>query len=238
MNSLPALESIYPITPDMQARFRAQGSVLLRSVCSVREITAYAEVIEDEFWRSHGLPTPPALAKPPMRAENLWRKAPSVAKFTLAKRFARAAAELMDVKSVRLWRDEARFTDPGGSSEPWHQDHAEYPGPDPMITMWIPLHLVTADMMGPKIALGSHDTGLIESRGEDEKHFGQYIAEHHLAMHQIQEMAPGDAVFLAGWVLQGAPPNYSRWTREVMTITYIDGRAEMDEGEHPLLYSV
>jgi ectoine hydroxylase-related dioxygenase (phytanoyl-CoA dioxygenase family) len=235
MTSLPALESIYPITPEMQARFKSNGSVVLRGVCSVRELSAYAEVIEDEFWRAHGLPTRPTLAKPTMKAENLWRHAPSVANFTLAKRFARAAAELMEVPSVRLWRDEARFTEPGGKAEPWHQDQA---GADAerMVTMWIPLHLVPAEMMGPKVALGSHEKGQLEAPEDSERHFGQYIAERKLAMHQIQEMVPGDAVFLEGWVLQGVPANYSRWTREVMTITYVDARTEMDAAEHPVLY--
>lgn len=237
MTALPVLEDIYPISPAMQAEFQSNGCLLLRGLCTVSEMAAYAEVIEDAFWRHHGVPTAPAVNKPVLRVEQLWQKAPAVAAFSKAKRFGRAVGELLGVPAVRLLKDEARFTEPAGQAEPWHQEQAAIDLSVPMGMLWMPLHVVTADMMGPKVALRSHKKGRLAVHEDNERHFAHYIVEQRLAMQQIQEMAPGDAIFLSGLVLQGAPQNYSPWTREVMTITYVDSRADLDDDLHPIVFN-
>ena len=53
---------------------------------------------------------------------NLWEVDEAVRKFTLAKRLAQIAADLMGVKNVRLYHDQALFKEAGGGHTPWHQD--------------------------------------------------------------------------------------------------------------------
>ena len=80
---------------------------------------------------------------------NLWTHDERVRAFVFARRFARAAAELMGVAGVRLYHDQALFKEPGGGITPWHQDQFYWPlDTDAHVTLWMPLVRVTPEM-GP-----------------------------------------------------------------------------------------
>ena len=58
---------------------------------------------------------------------NLWAVDDAVKQFTLAKRFAKIAADLLGVDKVRLYHDQALYKEPGGGFTPWHQDQYYWP---------------------------------------------------------------------------------------------------------------
>lgn len=238
MNPHPPLDGIFPITDEMRASFLELGCLRLRGLCSAGEMSVFAEVVEDAFWRAHGIPMRhDGSDRPTIRARNLWRHNPSLAQFTLSKRFGRIAAELLGTDRSRLWSEEAQFTEPGGLESAWHQVQVAEASPFPLVQLWMPLHLITADMMGPRLAWKSHLAGEREVPPNPDHDFALQIAGERLSTQQIQEMAPGDAIFIHGLTLQAMPRNYSRWTREVISMTWVDGAATLDEQQHPIVFS-
>lgn len=240
MFELPGLDDLYPISHEMQRQYQDEGYIMLREVCSPRELAPYAEAIrETVFNRASGLKPMEerdTYGKAFVQIINLWQMNPAVAKFVLAKRFAQIAADLMGVPAVRLYHDQALFKEPHGGHTPWHQDQFYWPlNGAKTITMWMPLVHIPAEMMAMKFARASHHQGpfnLTAISDESEKYFAQLIAEKKFPVHQIQEMAPGDATFHSGWCLHGAPGNATDRMREVMTIIYYEDGAVISEPEH------
>src|SRR5205085_10853400 len=95
---------------------------------------------------------------------NLWKVDENVRKFTLAKRFAKIAADLLGVENVRLYHDQALYKEPGGGFTPWHQDQYYWPlSTTNTITMWMPLIDIDIDMDMLTIASESQNAGYVEN---------------------------------------------------------------------------
>ena len=58
---------------------------------------------------------------------NLWERDVDVRKFVFGTRLARIAAELMGVRGVRMYHDQALCKLPGGGPTPWHADQVRPP---------------------------------------------------------------------------------------------------------------
>ncbi len=237
---LPPLDRIHPISEATQIAYREQGYVHLREVCSPYELLPYADAIRDACMSHAGSLAPledrDTYGKAFIQVTNLWQRDHGVAKFVLAKRFARIAAELMGVPAVRLYHDQALFKEPGGGHTPWHQDQYYWPlDGAKTITMWMPLASIQADMMAMKFAVASHLDGpvtMLDISDSSERFFAHHIAEHRLTMHQIQEMTMGDATFHDGWTIHGAPGNLTDRRRDVMTVIYYEDGAAISEPQN------
>lgn len=240
LDLLPPLDRIYPVSQEAQRIYREQGYIHLRDVCSPYELLPYADAIRDACLTGARSLAPleerDTYGRAFIQVMNLWRTDEAVAKFVLAKRFAQIAADLMDVDGVRLYHDQALFKEPGGGHTPWHQDQYYWPlDGAKTITMWMPLKTIQADMMAMKFAVSSHAGGpitMLDISDGSERYFSHYIAEKRLAMHQIQEMAMGDATFHDGWTLHGAPENMTDRMREVMTVIYFEDGAVISEPQN------
>ena len=105
-DSLPTLESPYPLTDEQVAAYQRSGFALLRSIASSDEVATYRTLITgmtDEFAKSYKpLAQRDTYGKAFIQLINLWQRDAAIAKFTQARRFARIAAELMGVDGVRL----------------------------------------------------------------------------------------------------------------------------------------
>jgi ectoine hydroxylase-related dioxygenase (phytanoyl-CoA dioxygenase family) len=232
-----SLDSIYPITEGMASEFDRDGYILLRDVFPATELEPYREAIRDaalaEAARLKPMEERDTYGKAFIQAMNVWRQSEMARRFVFAKRFARIAAELMGVSGVRLYHDQALFKEPGGGPTPWHQDQFYWPLDGfKTVTMWMPLVYVPAEMMAMKFAVGSHHQGplkMVEISDDSDVHFSRYIHAQKWPVHQIQEMAPGDATFHCGWNLHGAPGNRTDRMREVMTIIYFEDGAVISE---------
>jgi hypothetical protein len=60
---------------------------------------------------------------------NLWPKDEGIRRFVLPRRFGRVAADLLGVKGVRVYHDQAFLKEAGGGITPWHQDQHYWPMP-------------------------------------------------------------------------------------------------------------
>ena len=238
MSDLPDLTSVYPLSSDQIQSYRSNGHVLLRNVCGPNEITQYREAILGATTR-HNRETRPledrdTYGKAFLQVMNLWTVDPAVKKFVFARRFARIAAELMGVESVRLYHDQALFKEPGGGHTPWHQDQYYWPlDTDRTITLWMPLVPISEVMGSMTFADASHTSGFVKIEDQisdaSEAFFDNFVSNKGYRLTGGGAMAAGDATFHSGYTLHRAPGNTTERTREVITIIYYPAETNVTE---------
>jgi ectoine hydroxylase-related dioxygenase (phytanoyl-CoA dioxygenase family) len=213
---------------------------MLRGVCSPDEAAAYRDPIVSAASRFNRERRPlnerDTFGKAFLQTLNLWRKDEDVARFTLARRFARVAAELMGVDAVRIYHDQALFKEVSGGYTPWHQDQYYFPIDTPnTVTMWMPIVDISEEMGSLDFVSASHREGYmakVETGDAANDYYEPIIAKRKLPIVQSGAMAAGDATFHAGWTLHRAGPNTSDRVREVMTVIYFADGARVTECDH------
>ena len=81
--------------------------------------------------------------------EMMWIDSPIIRQYVLSPRIARISADLLSVKSVRLYHDNALSKEPGCGRTPWHYDDHHFPlETNDVVTAWIPAQPVP-EAMGP-----------------------------------------------------------------------------------------
>ncbi len=241
--TLPSLKEEYSLSGEQIASFRKKGHVLLASVANTEEISIYRPVINRATYaynkENRKLEDRDTYGKAFLQITNLWEVDEGVRRFTLAKRFAKIAAQLLGVDGVRIFHDQALYKEPGGGHTPWHQDQYYWPlDTNNIVTMWMPLVDISKDMGMLTFASGSHIDGFVENipiSDESNAVLKRYIDGHGYTIDSPDHMKAGDATWHYGWTLHSAPGNASTTvTREVMTIIYFaDGaRITVPKNEH------
>lgn len=237
---LPSLAESYLVTDTQIESFRQNGHVLLRSVAKHEEIEAFRPVINNAAYtyntEKRKLEDRDTYGKAFLQITNLWEVDTDVRKFTLAKRFAGIAAQLLGVEKVRIYHDQALYKEPGGGRTPWHQDQYYWPlDTYRTVTMWMPLVDISKEMGMLKFASGSHKNGFVENvpiSDESDQVLQQYIESQNYPIEGPSEMKAGDATWHLGWTLHAAPGNSSSVTREIMTIIYFADGAKLTESQN------
>lgn len=227
-SALPALDDLKAIPSEQVKAFQQNGHTLVRQVLSPEEVTAYEPVIalatERYNTEKRKLDERDTYGKAFLQIMNLWRHDDAVKKFVLARRFAGIAAELMGVKNVRLYHDQALFKEAGGGPTPWHIDHYYWPlDTHNTVTMWMPLVDITVDMGMLTFASGSHKKDFVsrhEISDDSDRELSAYVTENNFPISRAATMHAGDATFHYGRTIHHAPGNDSDVMREVMTIIY------------------
>jgi len=227
-DTLPALDALYPVSEQQREFYARNGHIFLPAVLSPDELAAYRPAINSAADRFNTETRPieerDTYGKAFLQIMNLWVQDPAVARFTLARRFAAIAAQLLGVEGVRIYHDQALFKEPGGGPTPWHQDQQYWPlDTDQTITMWMPLVDIAPEVGSMTFANGSQKVGYLGDMpisDDSEKIIADLIEERGFARHNYGAMKAGDATFHSGWTLHGAPGNPTPNLREVMTIIY------------------
>ena len=239
---LPALDTDYPLSVEQVAHYREKGWALLRGVASPEEVRAYRPVLTAATMAHNRQALPLAerdtYGKAFIQVGNLWEKSTEAAPFTLSRRFAKIAAELMEVEGARLYHDQALYKEPGGGHTPWHQDQQYWPLDGARcVTLWMPLVDADAGMGTMRFASGSHRLGYLGPMNisdDSEAGLEALIRERGFAVEAVGDMRAGDATFHNGWTIHGAPGNLSPdKTREVMTVIYVEDGAVISEPDSP-----
>lgn len=234
----PPLDDVIDIDADAVAGYQRDGHAVIRGLASAAEAAAYRPLIEqaalDTAWDKRPLEERDTYGKAFLQSFNLWRVDPAIARFVLAPRFAKVAADLLGVDGVRLYHDQALCKEPGGGRTPWHQDQYYWPlDTDKTITMWMPLVDVPDEIGSMTFVTGSHRMG--DLRGQrisdaSDAEFSRLIAERDLPTHTYGGMPAGDATFHGGWTIHSAGHNPTDLLRTVMTVIYMaDGVRVMPE---------
>lgn len=235
--ALPSLHRETIVDPAQIAAFRSNGHTLTRGVLTSEEASDYREVINEAAYKynteTRQLADRDTYGKAFLQIMNLWESDEKVRQFTLAKRFARIAADLLGVPDVRIYHDQALYKEPGGGFTPWHQDQYYWPlSTNNTITMWMPLIDITEEMGMLTFASGSHREGAVKNiaiSDESETELNDYIQQKGYEITRATTMNAGDATWHYGWTLHSAPGNNSATTREVMTIIYFADGAKVTE---------
>ncbi|MPR32351.1 phytanoyl-CoA dioxygenase family protein [Salmonirosea aquatica] len=238
---LPSLDSRYPVSESQKASYQSNGHVLLRNIVSEAEMEAYRPVILDAADRynteKRKMEERDTYGKAFLQIMNLWEVDEAVRKFTLARRFAGIAADLMGVKNVRLYHDQALFKEAGGGYTPWHQDQYYWPlNTNNTITMWMPLVDINIEMGMLTFASGSQNLGYLgdlDISDTSESVLSDLVKERGYPISRAETMKAGDATWHSGWTLHAAPGNLSDTLREVMTVIYMDADAKIIEPRNP-----
>lgn len=211
----------------MTAEFQRDGHALVRDLVPREEIDAWRPGIErvvTAIAQSHDTQGRiDDYSRLFTQVTNIWRLDDAMRRIVFDRRFAEAAARLLDVPSVRLYHDQALFKPPGGDRTPWHQDRYYWPlDTDRSVTMWLPLADVD-ESMGPMIfASGSHlagDLGDLAISEETDRRLTALIRERGWQVWS-EPLRAGDATFHAGGTLHSAGANRSTRTRAVLTVIY------------------
>jgi len=163
---------------------------------------------------------------------NLWRQDDRVRRFVFGRRLARVAAELLGVRGVRLYHDQALYKEPSGGVTPWHADQYYWPlASDRCCTAWIPLQDTPSDMGPLAFAVGSHRAALDRDLpiGDQSETALQEQLDALSLRFADEPFALGDVSFHLGWTFHRAGPNTTDQPRRVITIIYMDADMRLAE---------
>lgn len=234
---LPSLDEVKKLDATTIESFRKDGHTLIAGVLNKEEVNAYRNVINNAAYKynteTRAMKDRDTYGKAFLQIMNLWEVDEDVKKFTLAKRFAKIAADLLGVERVRIYHDQALYKEAGGGLTPWHQDQYYWPiDTSNTVTMWMPLVDITEEMGMLTFASGTHKTGMVGNiaiSDESEKALDEHIKQNGYKVTRPHSMHAGDATWHYGWTLHSAPGNDSTTTREVMTIIYLADGAKVTE---------
>jgi len=235
--SLPELNDLKKIPQKQIEEFKENGHTITRGLLSPEEVAAYHSVISNAALKynteKRKMEDRDTYGKAFLQIMNLWRHDEGVKKLVLSKRLAQVAADLLGVKNVRIYHDQALFKEPGGGPTPWHQDQYYWPiDTEKTITMWMPLVDINVDMGMLTFASGSQKKGSVfnyEISDESEQEFDKYVHKNNFEISRAKTMKAGDATWHTGFTIHNAPGNNSAMMREVFTIIYLAGEAKIAE---------
>lgn len=235
--TLPNLDDIIEIPENQIEEFRENGHTLTRGLLSPGEVAVYHGVISAAAAKynteKRKIEDRDTYGKAFLQIMNLWRHDENVKKMVMSKRLARVAADLLGVKNVRIYHDQALFKEPGGGPTPWHQDQYYWPiDTHKTITMWMPLVDIDVDMGMLTFATGSQKNGSVfnyEISDESEQEFDKYVQDNQFEISRAKTMKAGDATWHYGFTIHNAPENKSDIMREVFTIIYLADEAKITE---------
>jgi ectoine hydroxylase-related dioxygenase (phytanoyl-CoA dioxygenase family) len=214
------IDSPYALTTEQVASFQRNGFIKLKQVLAPETLAHYGAEITRLTVALNTQDKPLAERSTYDRAflqvMNLWEHSTVVQQFVRGRRLGRLAAELLQVRGVRLYHDQSLYKEPGGGITPAHADQYYWPlASDRTITAWIPLQAVPADM-GP---LGFY-------AGSQGVAFGRDLGSANMARHGFAfDVGPfdlGEVSFHLGWTFHKAGANTSSRPRSVMTVIYMD----------------
>jgi ectoine hydroxylase-related dioxygenase (phytanoyl-CoA dioxygenase family) len=233
------LDEPYPLSLTQAQQYVRDGYIKLRSVLSPQVLTSYEPEITGKVIELSTQQVPLAqrdtYGRAFLQVENLWQHSPVVEDFVRSTRLARIAAELLQVRSVRLYHDQALYKEAGGGITPWHRDQYYWPlSTDRTVTVWIPLQDTPAEMGPLTLAAGSHrssDGRELLISDESEQAFADFVARSGYAVDDTA-YALGDVSFHAGWTVHRAGTNTTPIPRRVMTIIYMDADIQITEPDN------
>jgi ectoine hydroxylase-related dioxygenase (phytanoyl-CoA dioxygenase family) len=230
------VDAFYPLAAEQVSAYSKQGFVRLPHVLSAETVGRYEPEITGKVVELNTQHLPMAerstYQKAFLQIENLWPHSPLVRELVFSRRLAAIAADLMGVRGVRLYHDQALYKEAGGGITPWHADHYYWPlDSDRTITAWVPLQAVPAAMGPLAFAAGSQ----IFSFGRDLPLSDESEASLQVALAEQGfpvDSAPydlGTVSFHNGWTFHRAEENCTAMPRRVMTMIYVDADIRVTE---------
>ena len=140
------LSTPYNLTEEHYLAFRQDGFIRLPNVLSPAAVVRLREelinLLNKTFPENNR-------SKRFLSLEMMWIDSPIIRQYVLSPRIAKISADLLSVKSVRLYHDNALSKEPGCGRTPWHYDDHHFPlETNDVVTAWMPAQPVPLSM-GP-----------------------------------------------------------------------------------------
>lgn len=223
------LQSPYALSSEAVEFYRKNGYVKLKRVLSPAVLKHYGDIISERVIQLNTLVKPMAerttYERAFMQIMNLWQEDEQVREFVFSTRLAKIAADLMGVRGVRLYHDQALYKEPSGGITPWHADQFYWPLASPnTVTVWIPLQETPMDMGPLAFAEGSQHVEIgrdVAISDDSEAILARELQSRNFPLNNTP-FDLGEVSYHAGWTFHRAGPNTSDQPRRVMTVIYMD----------------
>lgn len=223
------LETPYAVSPEAIASYRTNGYVKLKQVLSPAVLDYYSGIITNLVFRLNTLIKPmderTTYERAFLQVMNLWREDERAKAFVFSARLAKIAADLMGVRGVRIYHDQALYKEPSGGITPWHADQFYWPlSSANTVTVWIPLQETPMEMGPLAFAEGSQHVEIgrdIEISDDSEAILARELQQRKFPLNDTP-FELGEVSYHAGWTFHRAGPNLSDRPRKVMTMIYMD----------------
>ena len=233
------LNQPYDLTTDQLDQFRRDGYIKLKHVLSPDVLNYYGECITHKVIELNPQAKPMAqrdtYEKAFLQVMNIWEKDDEVRQFSFSRRLAKIAADLMRVKGVRLYHDQALYKEPSGGFTPWHADQYYWPLSNAnTVTAWVPLQATPLEMGPLAFSVGSQnfESGRHLAISDDsEKQISHSLKDMNYPLNETP-FELGDVSYHAGWTFHRAGPNTSDQPRRVMTVIYMEDGIKLIEPKH------
>ncbi len=224
-----AVRTDFVVDPDCRARFDQNGCVKLRGVLDPQAVGVWAATISDTVVELNTQHLPLAerdtYGRAFLQVSNIWAQSDRVAEFAFSPDLARIATELLGVRGVRMYHDQALYKEPGGGLTPWHADQYYWPfATDRCVTVWVPLQETPAELGPLAFAEASQTVEFgrdLAISDESERQLQAALTEQQFNVDD-SGYALGDISYHLGWTFHRAGANTSSHPRRVMTMIYVD----------------
>ncbi len=235
-HALRIMEAPFQVTQEQINFFQENGFIKLKNVLPADTIQYMNETISEEVQRLNTQHLPmeqrDTYGKAFLQIMNLWTKSDLIKEIVFSKRLAKIATDLLGVKGVRMYHDQALFKEPSGGHTPWHADQYYWPlSNDNTVTAWIPLQETKLEW-GP-LEFSAKSQQIQEGRNlkisdESEKELQKKLTLNDFKQ-VVEPFDMGEVSFHTGWVFHRAGPNKTDKMRKVMTIIYMDKDMRLKE---------
>jgi ectoine hydroxylase-related dioxygenase (phytanoyl-CoA dioxygenase family) len=228
------LAESYDLTPEAITFYTEFGYVKLKDVLSAEVLAYYGELITDLVFKLNKLTKPmeerTTYERAFLQIMNLWCENKEVKEFVFSKRLAKIATDLMQVRGVRLYHDQALYKESSGGITPWHADQFYWPlSSSKTVTVWIPLQKTDMEMGPLAFAEKSHTVEI--GRNVEISDESEALMTEQLKQFSVNETPfdLGEVSFHAGWLFHRAGANVSGSARKVMTMIYMDQEQQITQ---------
>lgn len=230
------LRTPYRLTPTDGKFFRENGFIKLRGVLSPGAILRLRQELVRLLSEAFDAALDGGTTERFLSLEMVWLGNPLMREYVLSPRIAKLAADLLDVRRVRLYHDNVLSKEPGCGRTPWHHDQHHFPlATHEVVTAWIPAQAIPR-AMGPLAFAGPIDAYKLVDPIEFNKFDTSYdrkVAElfrvHNVAV-EDGPFEPGEVSFHHNLSFHTAAANRTRLSRIVLANTYyVDGARVLDE---------
>jgi hypothetical protein len=143
------LATPYDLTHDQCLAFRENGFIKLPAVLSPGAVARLRQELVRLLGATFGGNLDGASNDRFLSLEMMWLENALIRDYVLSPRIAKISADLLGVKSVRLYHDNALSKEPGCGRTPWHYDDHHFPlATNDVVTAWIPAQPIPVSM-GP-----------------------------------------------------------------------------------------
>src|SRR5271170_235717 len=159
------IDSEYKISPEQVARFQKDGYIKLKNVLSPEVLEYYGKeitrVVLEQSKDYQPLEKRTTYGKAFLQISNIWPKNEIVREFVFGQRLGKIASDLLQVRGVRMYHDQALYKEAGGGFTPWHVDQFYWPlSNEKTVTAWIPLHAIPLENGPLMFSVGSQQIKL------------------------------------------------------------------------------